>query len=79
MSSFLTYILKASIGVMIISLPYYILLRRDANLNFKRFFLLGGLILAFVLPFLKFSLSTKAIFEMPTFFLDLDSVGNEDK
>ncbi len=78
MSSFLIYILNASIGVMIISLPYYILLRRDANLNFKRFFLLGGLILAFVLPFLKFSLSTKAIFEMPTFFLDLDSVGNED-
>ena len=73
MNSFVIYLLKASIGVMLISFPYYLLLRKDTNLNFKRFFLLSGLILAFVLPYLKLSLPTKVILDIPSFFLNIDS------
>ncbi|MCF8381110.1 MAG: TonB family protein [Bacteroidales bacterium] len=73
MNSFLLYILKVSLGLAIISVPYLILLRKDGNLILKRFYLLGGLILAFVFPLIDFNFSSKLVTDIPVFFLNLEN------
>ncbi|HDZ42074.1 MAG TPA: TonB family protein [Bacteroidetes bacterium] len=49
----LTYLLKVSLGLTIISLSY-LLLRNDYNLRIKRFYLLSGLIASWSFPFVRF-------------------------
>jgi len=72
MNSFLIYILKVSLGLAIIGIPYYFLLRSDRNLSLKRFYLLGGLVLSFILPLIKVSLSSNIVSDIPVFFLNLE-------
>ncbi len=64
------YILKASAGLAIISVPYYFLLRNDPNLNLKRFYLLLGLLAAWIFPLIVFRKPELLLNLTPTVFID---------
>lgn len=52
MTAIILYLLKVSLAISLVSLPYYIFLKNDPALNAKRFYLLGGIILSWLFPFL---------------------------
>jgi hypothetical protein len=52
MNSYAIYILKLCLGISLFVIPYYFILRKDANLVLKRFYLLGGVLLSFLIPLL---------------------------
>jgi len=52
MNSYTLYILKVCLGISIFAIAYYFFLRKDTALQLKRFFLLGGLFIAFLIPLL---------------------------
>jgi len=54
MNEFIIYLLKVSAGLGIIFVPYYILMRNDPDLVLKRFYLLGGVIAAWIFPLITF-------------------------
>jgi len=47
------YLLKVSLGLTIISLSY-LLLKNDNNLRLKRFYLLSGVVICWIFPFVRF-------------------------
>jgi TonB family protein len=71
MNDFFIYLLKASTGIAIISIPYYLLMRKETNLMWKRIYLLTGLLASFLLPFFEFTLTLIPFRANPVFFLDL--------
>jgi len=54
MSDTIIYLIKVSAGIGIICIPYSFIIRYDPNLNLKRFYLLCGLLAAWIFPFLAF-------------------------
>ncbi len=70
MNEILIYLIKVSAGVGIIFLPYYFLFRNDTNLVIKRFYLLTGLISAWVFPFISFRRPELFVNLTPTVFID---------
>ena len=55
MEVFIIYLLKAAALSSIFLLGYLLLLKNDTSFTFNRFFLLGGILLSFILPSLEFT------------------------
>ncbi len=53
MNATIIYLLKVSLAISLVALPYYAWLRKDAALNVKRFYLLGGIVLSWLFPLLS--------------------------
>jgi len=51
MNALLNYLIEASIALMLFYVIYYLLLRKETNFNFVRFYLLLSLIISLLLPF----------------------------
>ncbi len=64
------YLLKVSAGLAIISVPYYFLLRNDPNLNWKRFYLLLGVMASWIFPLIIFRRPEVLLNLTPTVFID---------
>ncbi len=77
MNETLIYLLKVSGGLGIIFLPYYLLFRNDPNLVLKRFYLLSGIISAWIFPLISFRRPELLVNITPTVFIDLN--GAEDQ
>ena len=73
MNDIIIYLLKVSGGLAIIFLPYYFLFRNDPNLVIKRFYLLSGVIAAWIFPFITFRKIPVTLDLTPTVFIDLDT------
>ena len=71
MNDIFIYLLKVSVGLAIIFLPYYFLFRNDPNLVIKRFYLLAGMGAAWIFPFITFRKLPVALDLTPTVFIDL--------
>ncbi|MDA3822875.1 MAG: TonB family protein [Bacteroidales bacterium] len=70
MSPIVIYLLKVSLGIALVSIPYYLLLRNDSLLVVKRIYLFTGIALAWIFPFLVLSKPGIAPVFEPTFFID---------
>lgn len=55
MKEFLLYLLQSGICLSFFALVYLLFLRKQTFYLFNRIFLLGGLLIAFILPFIQFS------------------------
>ena len=53
MNKLILFLLESSLILGVLYLVYYLLLRKEASFNFNRFYLLGSLIFAFILPLLS--------------------------
>jgi TonB family protein len=73
MNDIIIYLLKVSGGLAIIFVPYYFLFRNDPNLVIKRFYLLSGVIAAWIFPFITFRKIPVTLDLTPTVFIDLDT------
>jgi TonB family protein len=73
MNDLLIYLLKVSVGLGIIFMPYYFLFRNDPNLGLKRFYLLSGVLAAWIFPFITFRKLPLTVDLTPTVFIDLDA------
>ena len=73
MNDLIIYLLKVSAGLGIIFLPYYFLFRSDPNLVIKRFYLISGVLAAWIFPFITFRKLSLAVDLTPTVFIDLDT------
>ena len=72
MNDLFLYLAKVSAGLAIVFLPYYFLFRNDSNLVIKRFYLLAGVVAAWIFPFITFRKLPLAVDLTPTVFIDLD-------
>ncbi len=54
MNECIIYLLKVSAGLGIIFIPYYFLMRNDPDLVLKRFYLIGGVMAAWIFPLITF-------------------------
>ncbi|MCK5068688.1 MAG: carboxypeptidase-like regulatory domain-containing protein, partial [Bacteroidales bacterium] len=73
MNDLFIYLLKVSAGLSIIFLPYYFLFRNDPNLIIKRFYLISGVLAAWIFPFITFRKLPLVVDLTPTVFIDLDT------
>ncbi|MFN8258408.1 MAG: peptidoglycan DD-metalloendopeptidase family protein [Bacteroidales bacterium] len=55
MTDFLTYIIQVNLGIMFLYLIYRSLLNKNVKSQVKRFYLIGSLIFAFILPIVQFT------------------------
>ncbi|MDF1571979.1 MAG: TonB family protein [Bacteroidales bacterium] len=53
MNETLIYLLKVSAAIALVTLPYYLVLRNDANLVVKRIYLVTGILLSWIFPLLS--------------------------
>lgn len=53
MNETLIYLLKVSAAITLVTLPYYVVLRNDANLVVKRIYLVTGIVLSWIFPLLS--------------------------
>ncbi len=70
MNDLFIYLLKVSGGLGIIFLPYYFIFRNDPNLGMKRFYLVTGLIAAWVFPLIAFRRPDILVNLTPMVFID---------
>jgi len=70
MNDIIIYLLKVSAGLGIIFLPYHFLFRNDPNLTAKRFYLLMGLISAWIFPLITFRRPDLFVNFAPIVFID---------
>lgn len=56
MNSFINYLIETNLGLILFLLFYKILLNNETNFNFKRVYLIGGLIVSLLFPLLKVNL-----------------------
>jgi TonB family protein len=73
MNELFIYLGKVSAGLAIVFLPYYFLFRNDPNLVIKRFYLLAGVVAAWITPFITFRKIPLSVDLAPTVFIDLDA------
>jgi len=73
MNDLFIYLGKVSAGLAIVFLPYYFLFRNDPNLVIKRFYLLAGVVAAWIFPFITFRKLPLSVDLTPTVFIDLDT------
>ena len=57
MIQFLNFLVEGSLLLIVFALSYYYLFQRDNQLNFRRFLMLGLLLLTLAIPFMDFSLT----------------------
>ncbi len=67
METILIYLFKSSVVLTIFYVTYYFLLRKDTFFNINRHFLLIGVIVSLLLPFLEFT--TVKFIESPNFYI----------
>jgi beta-lactamase regulating signal transducer with metallopeptidase domain len=72
METFLTFLLKASIGIVLFYFFYYLVLRKETFYASNRVYLLAGLMLAILLPALPISYTTPIALVNQTDFFTLD-------
>jgi len=65
------YLLKVSLGLAIVALPYYLLLRNDPNLVLKRIYLLAGIALSWIIPLMGFRVTGMMEQMSPAVLIDL--------
>ncbi|RPI41774.1 MAG: hypothetical protein EHM46_06005, partial [Bacteroidetes bacterium] len=70
MNDLFTYLLKVSGGLVIITAPYYLVLRNDPNLVLKRYYLLLGLLASWLFPLVSFSRPDLLPGLTPVFYVD---------
>ncbi|MFH0756602.1 MAG: TonB family protein [Bacteroidota bacterium] len=70
MNDLFIYLIKVSLGLAIIAVPYYFLFRNDPSLALKRFYLLAGLLASWIFPFLVFRRPEVMLNLTPTVFID---------
>ncbi len=70
MNSYTLYIMKACLGITLFAITYYFFFRKDAALRLKRFFLLGGLIITFLIPLLALKSPEIVEYSTPVFETD---------
>ncbi|HER08085.1 MAG TPA: TonB family protein [Bacteroides sp.] len=70
MNETILYLLKVSAGLGIIFIPYYFLIRNDPDLLLKRFYLLAGLLAAWIFPLITFRKPELFSGLNPTVFMD---------
>lgn len=70
MNEQILYLLKVSLGLAIMGIPYYFLLRDDPNLLLKRIYLLAGILASWTLPLITFRRPELLINFTPTVFID---------
>ncbi|MBX2966406.1 MAG: TonB family protein [Cyclobacteriaceae bacterium] len=61
MNTWLNYIVEANIGLLLFLLLYKILLSKETQFSYRRFYLLGGVILSLVFPWLTVSSPVEVI------------------
>ena len=69
------YLLKVSLGLTLIFVPYYFLFRNDPNLTLKRFYLLMGLAVSWIFPLITFRRPEVLLNLTPTVFIDPSVTG----
>lgn len=70
MNEFLIYILKVSAATALLTLPYYLVLRNDANLVIKRLYLAGSILLSWIFPLLTIQKPGLVSSANPVFIID---------
>ncbi len=70
MNEFLIYILKVSAATALLTLPYYLVLRNDANLVIKRLYLAGSILLSWIFPLLTIQKPGLVTSANPVFLID---------
>jgi TonB family protein len=70
MNEIFPYLLKVSIAVALVSLPYFLFLRNDPTLFIKRIYLVAGVILSWVFPLLTVQKPLIATRMDPVFLID---------
>jgi TonB family protein len=70
MNDMMIYLLRVSAGLGIIFIPYYFFIRNDPDLQLKRFYLLAGLIAAWIFPLITFRKPELFVNLTPTVFID---------
>jgi len=73
MNDIIIYLLKVSAGLGIIFLPYHFLFSNDPSLTAKRFYLLLGLISAWIFPLITFRRPELFVNFAPIVFIDPDA------
>ena len=68
------YLIKVSLGLAIVSVPYYFIFRNDPNLQMKRFYLLAGLALSWISPLITIQRPESLVSFTPTVFMDLSGM-----
>lgn len=74
MEGFLFYLLKASIGITVFYLAYFILFRNEKNFRFNRIYLLSAMIISFIIPLIRFSIKVPAPETLSIFNLEIQEV-----
>ena len=70
MNETLIYLLKVSMAVALVTLPYYLALRNDASLVLKRIYLVTGILLSWIFPLLSVRKPWIASTIDPVFLID---------
>ena len=70
MNELLIYLLKVSGGLAIVAVPCYLVLRNDPNLGIKRYYLLLGVLAAWIIPLISFHRPDLVRDLVPAFFID---------
>lgn len=69
MADLFIYLLKVSAAIALVALPYYLVIRSDANLFLKRIYLAGGILLSWTFPLLTIRKPAIAAAELPVFYI----------
>lgn len=70
MNELIIYVIKVALAISLFCLPYYLFMRNDANLFVKRFYLIGGITLAWIFPLLTLSKPQLTSSFEPTILID---------
>lgn len=74
MTDILIYLLKVSLAISLVSIPYYLWLRQDAALNIKRIYMVGGIILSWLFPLIVIRKPQAISSFTEAFLIDPDAV-----
>jgi TonB family protein len=55
MMDYLNYLVEANLSLVLILLVYWLILKTETNFTFKRFYLLGGVVLSLIFPLIEIS------------------------
>ncbi len=70
MNEIVIYLVKVSLAISLLTIPYYLFLRNDPMLIVKRSYLAGGIILAWIFPLMVMNKPSIASSFEPVFFID---------
>jgi len=73
MNATIIYLLKVSMAIALVTLPYFIFMRRDPQLLVKRIYLAGGLVLSWIFPLITLTRTRISGAIEPSFFIQPQS------